>query len=1189
MFTNMSSQHGVKGFAKAAATTNCCFCSNRCVGDSSKQVLKNYRPFISIMKTILFQDTTVFFDEWNSLTTDVDGDLCNDCFAQYSIHSAPLVSFRGTLEALYNLPEEDENNPQFNALLETLKAGKCVFLSDVEYGRNLARKLDRCSNLITSIPCNYESGHRKVERFYHIKGMPDKMVMQWLIGSHRLQVKDGQQQVSELRVRIMELEVLLAAERKQKDPTDVLRAVASEFNDKVNSFNVENSKAINKNKTPARYGIRTLAVTAIKAAANAAVSSSGSSTSSSASSSRYGSAVAIEGHDGSADTGQMEESGDLLPPIVMETMGDDDLHDDCNYSPSDILVLFCPQQLRAICPTTVNDVHLLQLLVSISTVFSSEKSRPKLLPWLPDMAHFFYFQGLSKLGIDFLSQFRVCANDDARKYDARKMRDQFDSNNSKPAQLRHQLVCFTSDNVGKMVWSYFKYVILVIRIFFVKCRYAGGSTTSAATTTTVTNTATAAASGDDVEGGEDEDNNTNPMPGLVFNFEEKPTQVKLDEHGLPDMTPPKPEDFKTCRIEDFTNITTVYELSLFDKWNVIFFMAQFLYHTDMWKTLISPEAFQKTKTKSTKVGVAPVHYLVRVIAVQMGLGTDLPPTNFSPVFLVEAKSASYQDYVKHVLDKLNTSTQMGIGSQQQGIFHVGDSEIYKHVIVAAKNDPKYSDFISLPGALHQSWALLHAGKTIFGGAFLNPVEANINSDKSTKVTMNAHRHDLHLLCVAGDAIFLRLVELLCNKGCFKLNGRALNFEEFQQKIKSIQSFEDLSTYIIPWIQMFWTKCLSTNHCAYKLIRPRPPVSPAVLSVSTAGDSGCAHISSQLRGLAVAPAEIASTMLPPTSLGGSSCSTAGAAASEDNGDITIPATMLLMGSFIHYYQWVLAFITSFRICDIGLKHLTEKITWYYYFMSGQVTYQILTGKNIYRSLTWPDALMYQLAYALSVKFKNELRYMTLDERQELINKDLTGLARNGDPKHMANTAKILTQLIAIVDSVKTYWMKAKGNEHAEEVAHNAAGVFADSSTQSRSKMLSVAVALILRLLGTNKNFIEEDPAKYNTLRNFDGIPATEKLTKALLHNASKMMSLMYGVSEGIMAGGPDPKGTSKNTIDPFVVAPTRGTKADRGRENGKGTYIESILVFLFCVSNFNNNIYFNWLYNSCACYAAQGVD
>jgi hypothetical protein len=216
-------------------------------------------------------------------------------------------------------------------------------------------------------------------------------------------------------------------------------------------------------------------------------------------------------------------------------------------------------------------------------------------------------------------------------------------------------------------------------------------------------------------------------------------------------------------------------------------------------------------------------------------------------------------------------------------------------------------------------------------------------------------------------------------------------------------------------------------------------------------------------------------------------------------------------------------------------------------------------------------------------------MTLDERQELINKDLTGLARTGEPKHMANTAKILTQLIAIVDSVKTYWMKAKSNEHAEEVVHNAAGVFADSSTQSRSRTLSFAVALILRLLGTNKNFIEEDPAKYNTLKNFDGIPATENLTKALLHNVFKMIPLMYGVSEGIMAGGPDPKGTSKNTIDSFGVAPKKGTKADRSKENGKGTYTESILIFLFCVSNFNNNIYFNWLCNSCACYAAQGVD
>ena len=38
-------------------------------------------------------------------------------------------------------------------------------------------------------------------------------------------------------------------------------------------------------------------------------------------------------------------------------------------------------------------------------------------------------------------------------------------------------------------------------------------------------------------------------------------------------------------------------------------------------------------------------------------------------------------------------------------------------------------------------------------------------------------------------------------------------------------------------------------------------------------------------------------------------------------------------------------------------------------------------------------------------------MAFDEAQELRNKHLTCLARNGEPKHMANTAKILTQWIA----------------------------------------------------------------------------------------------------------------------------------------------------------------------------------
>ena len=129
------------------------------------------------------------------------------------------------------------------------------------------------------------------------------------------------------------------------------------------------------------------------------------------------------------------------------------------------------------------------------------------------------------------------------------------------------------------------------------------------------------------------------------------------------------------------------------------------------------------------------------------------------LFLVEAKSASVDDFVMHVLEKMRTSTQLDIGGgNQQGIFYEGDSEIYKHVLHAAKNDPKYSHFTSLPGALHHSWALLHAGKTIFGGAFLYPVQVTINNHKSTKVTMNAHRQDLHVLCVAGDAVFWRLVK-----------------------------------------------------------------------------------------------------------------------------------------------------------------------------------------------------------------------------------------------------------------------------------------------------------------------------------------------------------------------------------------------------------------------------------------------
>jgi hypothetical protein len=251
---NMSSQHGIKGFVKAAANT-CCFCSERCVGVGRKQVANNFRPFISIMKTILFENTIGFFDEWNSLTTD----LCDNCYAQYTINSAPLVEFRETLDALFELSEE-KDCPQYNAILAQLRTGKCVFLSDVECEKNLTRKLlgERISSIVTSIPCKYESGRKIVEYFCHIKGMPDKLVQQWLIGSHRLLQKEHQQEVSDLKAQIKRLQVQLAAERNKKDAKTFLHAVAIEFGAKVKAFN---KQRVSRMSTPASAEIRTAAIT----------------------------------------------------------------------------------------------------------------------------------------------------------------------------------------------------------------------------------------------------------------------------------------------------------------------------------------------------------------------------------------------------------------------------------------------------------------------------------------------------------------------------------------------------------------------------------------------------------------------------------------------------------------------------------------------------------------------------------------------------------------------------------------------------------------------------------------------------------------------------------------------------------------------------------------------------------------
>jgi hypothetical protein len=1062
------------------------------------------------MKNILFPKIIDYFDQWNSLTIAVNGDLCTNCYPQYSIHSAPLVAFRNTLEALFELPMENDC-PQYNAILEKLRAGKCVFLSDVESETKLKQKMlgIKISGIITSIPCNYESGRKTVELFCYIKGMPDKLVQQWLIGSHRLLRKEHQEEVSDLRAEIKKLKDKLAAEKNKKDPKVFLIAVAREFAYRVKAFIKQRVSRMNK---PASAEIRSAAATAI---ATAEVESSICPTMSTTSFDAP-----------SAAAGPMQ-----LNHVVGE---ENYVHDDCEYSPSDILALFCPKGLRAICPTSedgVHDARLVQLLVSISMVFSSEKFRPKQLPWAPDMAHFLYFEGLSEKGLDFLNMMTgICANNNGRKYDARKLCIKFDSENKYPEQLLHNLVCFTSDNVGKMSWSYFKYVIFAIRIYFdARSNTTTGTSADVTTTTTITTatTTTAAAA-----------ITTTPVSTTGLS-------IKLNTAGVPDMTPPTV--FKTCEIADFITISSKNELSLFDKWHVIFFIAELLYHTDMWKKLISPEAFLKTKkTSTTAVGAAAVLYLVRVIAVQMGLGIDLPPMRCESMFLVEAKSASLDDYVVHVLEKLRTSTHRDIGGHQQGFFHAGDAEIYKHVSHQNKNDPKYSHIISLPGALHHSWSLLHAGKTIFGGAFLDPVEKIIDNDISTKLTMNVHRKDLHVLCVAGDATFWRLIEILCEKDCFKFDGRPLKFVQFEQKIKTITSFEELSSCIKPWIKTFWAKCMPTDHCAYKLHRPL--VVPSVVDVSNGGDSsGSSSISSsnlsislQTLSLVVPPATImlvAATSIASTVANGTvsgiddNTAAPGAVAAAADSIAIIGPTMLLMGSFIHYYQWVLAFITSFRICDIGLKHLTDKVTWYYYFMTGQVTYQILTGQNIYRSLTWPDDSMYQLALTLSMQVKNDLRFMALDEVQELRNKHLKSLARNGDPNHLQNTAKILTQLLDKKNNIMTKWQcVGDDNENEEEANNDAAGVLADSTTQQRILKMQKSIKLIYHLYKTIKDFVNDE-----LLKNIDGVAGSKLLEHALLHNSFKMQSLMVGVAQGIHKGGPDPKGTSKNTIGEFGSA------------------------------------------------------
>ena len=60
---------------------------------------------------------------------------------------------------------------------------------------------------------------------------------------------------------------------------------------------------------------------------------------------------------------------------------------------------------------------------------------------------------------------------------------------------------------------------------------------------------------------------------------------------------------------------------------------------------------------------------------------------------------------------------------------------------------------------------------------------------------------------------------------------------------------------------------------------------------------------------------------------------------------------------------------------------------------------------------------------------------------------------------------------------------------------------------------------------------------------DGVPRS----KLQVQNASKMQSFVVGVAQGIHKGGPDPKGTSKNTIGVFGSAPKGRARAERAKK------------------------------------------
>jgi hypothetical protein len=139
--------------------------------------------------------------------------------------------------------------------------------------------------------------------------------------------------------------------------------------------------------------------------------------------------------------------------------------------------------------------------------------------------------------------------------------------------------------------------------------------------------------------------------------------------------------------------------------------------------------------------------------------------------------------------------------------------------------------------------------------------------------------------------------------------------------------------------------------------------------------------------------------------------------------------------------------------------------------------------------------------------------------------------------MANTAKILTQLLAVMNNFSTKWHDVDDSENMEEAKNDAAGVLADSTTQQRIRIQQSAITMILSLLRTIKNFVNDE------LKTMDGVPGSKLLEHALLHNASKMQSLMVGVAQGIIKGGPDPKGTSKNTIGVFGPASKRKARTE----------------------------------------------